>query len=126
MGVRIAIDDFGTGYSSMSALCELPTDVIKIDRSFVNRLAEERTSRSVVEAIISMAHALGKITVAEGVETNEQVQILRRLGCDLAQGYFFARPVAPQEMPAVVTRLVSCRHDMEGADDDQDLTRFGT
>jgi EAL domain-containing protein (putative c-di-GMP-specific phosphodiesterase class I) len=126
MGVRIAIDDFGTGYSSMSVLCELPTDVLKIDRSFVKRLAEERTSRSVVEAIISMAHALGKITVAEGVETSDQVQTLRQLGCDVAQGYFFAPPVPPQEMPAVVARLVPWRHVAEGAAAERELTRFGT
>jgi diguanylate cyclase (GGDEF)-like protein len=126
MGVRIAIDDFGTGYSSMSVLCDLPTDVLKIDRSFVARLTDERTSRSVVEAIISMAHALGKITVAEGVETSDQVQALRQLGCDVAQGYFFARPVPLPEMPAVVARLLNWRHVMEGDDTDHGLTRLGT
>jgi diguanylate cyclase (GGDEF)-like protein len=108
-GVRIAIDDFGTGYSSMSVLGELPTDVLKIDRSFVMESASRRSSRSVVEAIISIAHVLGKVTVAEGVETSEQVRTLRQLGCDFAQGYFFAMPVTAEELPAVVARVPAWR-----------------
>jgi diguanylate cyclase len=109
MGVRIAIDDFGTGYSSMSVLGELPTDALKIDRSFVTESANERTSRSVVEAIVSIAHVLGKVTVAEGVETSDQVRTLRQLGCDFAQGYFFATPVPAAELPAVVARVPAWR-----------------
>jgi diguanylate cyclase (GGDEF)-like protein len=109
MGVRIAIDDFGTGYSSMSVLSELPTDALKIDRSFVMGSASQHTSRSVVEAIISMAHVLGKVTVAEGVETSGQVRTLRQLGCDFAQGYFFAKPVAAEELPGVVGRVPQWR-----------------
>jgi diguanylate cyclase (GGDEF)-like protein len=104
LGVRISIDDFGTGYSSMSALGELPTDALKIDRSFVIECASQRTSRSVVEAIVSIAHVLGKVTVAEGVETAGQVRTLRQLGCDFAQGYLFARPVAAEDLPAVAAR----------------------
>jgi diguanylate cyclase (GGDEF)-like protein len=109
MGVRIAIDDFGTGYSSMSMLGELPTDALKIDRSFVIESASQRTSRSVVEAIISIAHVLGKVTIAEGVETSGQVRTLRQLGCDFAQGYLFAKPVSAEEMPAVVARVPTWR-----------------
>ena len=109
MGVRIAIDDFGTGYSSMSMLGELPTDALKIDRSFVIESASQRTSRSVVEAIISIAHVLGKVTIAEGVETSGQVRTLRQLGCDFAQGYLFAKPVAAEELPAVVARVPAWR-----------------
>jgi diguanylate cyclase (GGDEF)-like protein len=105
MGVHIAIDDFGTGYSSMSVLGELPTDSLKIDRSFVTASASRSTSRSVVEAIITIAHLLGKTTVAEGVETNDQVRTLRELGCDFAQGYFFAKPVRAEELPAVIARV---------------------
>jgi EAL domain-containing protein (putative c-di-GMP-specific phosphodiesterase class I) len=93
MDVRISIDDFGTGYSSMSALGSLPTDALKIDRSFVLECASRHESRSVVEAIISIAHVLGKVTVAEGVETSGQLQTLRQLGCDFAQGYLFAKPL---------------------------------
>jgi EAL domain-containing protein (putative c-di-GMP-specific phosphodiesterase class I) len=106
MGVRIAIDDFGTGYSSMSALGELPTDALKIDRSFVIDCAERSTARSVVEAIVSIAHVLGKVTVAEGVETVEQVRTLRELGCDFAQGYLFSRPVAAHQLAAVAAQAV--------------------
>jgi diguanylate cyclase (GGDEF)-like protein len=109
MGVRISIDDFGTGYSSMSMLGELPTDALKIDRSFVIESASQRTSRSVVEAIISIAHVLGKVTVAEGVETTGQVRTLRQLGCDFAQGYLFAKPVAAEELPAVIARAPTWR-----------------
>ena len=104
MGVRISIDDFGTGYSSMSVLGELPTDALKIDRSFVIECASQRTARSVVEAIVSIAHVLGKVTVAEGVETAGQVRTLRQLGCDFAQGYLFARPVPAEDLPAVAAR----------------------
>ena len=104
MGVRIAIDDFGTGYSSMSVLGDLPTDTLKVDRSFVMDAASQRTARSVVEAIISIAHVLGKVTVAEGVETSSQVRALRELGCDLAQGYVFAEAVTLEELPAVLAR----------------------
>jgi diguanylate cyclase (GGDEF)-like protein len=109
MGVRISIDDFGTGYSSMSVLGELPTDALKIDRSFVIECASQRTSRSVVEAIVSIAHVLGKVTVAEGVETSGQVRTLRQLGCDFAQGYLFAKPVAAEDLPAVAARASAWR-----------------
>jgi EAL domain-containing protein (putative c-di-GMP-specific phosphodiesterase class I) len=115
MGVRIAIDDFGTGYSSMSMLGELPTDALKIDRSFVIESASQRTSRSVVEAIISIAHVLGKVTIAEGVETTGQVRTLRQLGCDFAQGYLFAKPVPAEELPAVVARVPAWREIVDGA-----------
>jgi EAL domain-containing protein (putative c-di-GMP-specific phosphodiesterase class I) len=107
--VRISIDDFGTGYSSMSTLGVLPTDALKIDRSFVVDCASQRTARSVVEAIISMAHVLGKVTVAEGVETLAHVQTLRELGCDFAQGYLFAKPVAAEDLAAVAARATIWR-----------------
>ena len=115
MGVRIAIDDFGTGYSSMSVLGELPTDALKVDRSFVIESASQRTSRSVVEAIISIAHVLGKVTIAEGVETTGQVRTLRQLGCDFAQGYLFAKPVPAEELPAIVARVPAWREIVDGA-----------
>jgi EAL domain-containing protein (putative c-di-GMP-specific phosphodiesterase class I) len=89
----------------MSVLGELPTDALKVDRSFVMEAASQRTSRSVVEAIISIAHVLGKVTIAEGVETSGQVRTLRQLGCDFAQGYLFAKPVPAEELPAVVARV---------------------
>lgn len=91
MGVRIAIDDFGTGHSSLDHLRQLPADTLKIDRSFVAELDAGGT-HTIAGAVISLAHALGLQTVAEGVETPEQLEDLRALGCDLAQGYLFSKP----------------------------------
>lgn len=91
-GIRIALDDFGTGYSSLSYLTDLPADVIKLDRSFLNRELSESTA--VVESIVTMAHRLGLQVVAEGVETDSQRENLMDLMCDQMQGYYFSRPVA--------------------------------
>jgi EAL domain-containing protein (putative c-di-GMP-specific phosphodiesterase class I) len=96
LGVRIAIDDFGTGFASLSYLWRFPAQVVKIDRSFVRRLDEEREATVLVAAMIQLAHSLGKTTVAEGVETEEQLARLRSLGCDAVQGYLLGRP-APAE-----------------------------
>jgi diguanylate cyclase (GGDEF)-like protein len=92
VGVRLALDDFGTGYSSLGFLREHPVQAIKIDRSFVEDVVVSPTAATLAETIISMAHALGKQVVAEGVETLEQLEFLRRRHCDLAQGYFFSKP----------------------------------
>ena len=92
VGVRVSIDDFGTGYSSLMHLNRFPIDFLKIDRSFVDGLDRDASAGNIVTAVISMAHALGLPTIAEGVETAEQLYTLRRLGCDYAQGYLFARP----------------------------------
>jgi diguanylate cyclase (GGDEF)-like protein/PAS domain S-box-containing protein len=91
-GVRIAIDDFGTGYSSLSYLARYPVDIVKIDQSFVRGLAHDVEARSIVQAIILLAHGLRMETIAEGVETEVQRQCLTQLGCDSLQGYLFARP----------------------------------
>ncbi|MDQ1287140.1 MAG: hypothetical protein QG622_705 [Actinomycetota bacterium] len=93
LGIRIAIDDFGTGYSSLARLRTLPVDELKIDRSFVTPLTNDRRSRDVVAGIITLAHALDMRVVAEGVETSGHVDVLANLGCDVAQGYHFGRPV---------------------------------
>jgi diguanylate cyclase (GGDEF)-like protein/PAS domain S-box-containing protein len=95
-GVRMTIDDFGTGFSSLLHLNRFPIDFIKVDRSFVNTLEQSTGSANIVTAVIAMAHALGLPAIAEGVETDVQLYSLRRLGCDYAQGYLFARP-APIE-----------------------------
>lgn len=124
MGVRISIDDFGTGYSSMSALGVLPTDALKIDRSFVTDCAKRQTARSVVEAIVSIAHVLGKVTVAEGVETVDQMRTLRELGCDFAQGYLFAKPVPAHELAAVAAKAALWR-DIVGDTSAVAATRVG-
>lgn len=92
LGVRIAMDDFGTGYSSLSHLHRLPIDVLKIDRSFIEKLSGPGTTRPIVEAVLSMAHKLGLWVVAEGVETEEQMHLLREAGCNSIQGYLFAKP----------------------------------
>jgi EAL domain-containing protein (putative c-di-GMP-specific phosphodiesterase class I) len=94
MGVRIALDDFGTGYSSLAYLSRLPIDTVKIDRGFVRSMVEKAEDESVVSAILSLAHALKLRTVAEGVESQEQAALLRRLRCDEMQGYLFS-PAVP-------------------------------
>lgn len=96
LGVQLAIDDFGTGWSSLGHLRRFPIDVVKLDRSFVSGLGRDAQDTSIAAAIISLAHALGLSTVAEGIETGEQLAVLASLGCDLGQGYLFARP-APME-----------------------------
>jgi EAL domain-containing protein (putative c-di-GMP-specific phosphodiesterase class I) len=100
LGVRIAMDDFGTGYSSMSNLRRYPFDALKIDKSFIQDIAIDEADRELVSATVVMAHALGLKVVAEGVETASQLDILRRLGCDFAQGYLFARPMPAGELAA--------------------------
>jgi diguanylate cyclase (GGDEF)-like protein len=92
IGVDLAIDDFGTGYSSLAYLRRFPVDVLKVDRSFVDGLGPDPHDSSIVAAIVSLAHTLDLVCVAEGVETTEQLAGLRRLGCDSAQGFLFARP----------------------------------
>ncbi len=92
-GVRVALDDFGTGYSSLNYLRQHPIKVVKIDRSFLEDVTTNPASATLAETIITMAHALGKEVVAEGVETSEQLMFLREHNCDLAQGFFLARPM---------------------------------
>ena len=101
-GVGIAIDDFGTGYSSMSALQHLPLDSLKIDRSFVSRITESAEDREIVRAIITLAASLHLGTVAEGIETEEQRQVLQDLGCELGQGFLCAAAVALNEAMGVI------------------------
>ncbi|MCO1660141.1 putative bifunctional diguanylate cyclase/phosphodiesterase [Pseudonocardia humida] len=99
-GVRFAVDDFGTGYSSLARLKELPAQTIKIDRAFVTGVGEDRADFAVARAVVDMAAAMNRTTVAEGVETGEQFLVLRRLGVDAFQGYFFAKPLTPHELRA--------------------------
>jgi diguanylate cyclase (GGDEF)-like protein len=104
-GVRISVDDFGTGYSSLATLGQLPIDEVKIDKSFVDGIAEQDANTTLVSAIVSIADSLGITTVAEGVERVEQADRLLALGCDQAQGYLFSTPVAFAELPDVLGRL---------------------
>ncbi|MGX9217971.1 bifunctional diguanylate cyclase/phosphodiesterase [Massilia varians] len=98
LGVKLHVDDFGTGYSSLSQLQRLKMDVLKVDRAFTTELGNSKEGRVFFQAIVSMAHALGMSVVAEGVETEEQLEILRGLDCNEVQGYYIARPVPAGEM----------------------------
>ncbi|EKU81434.1 bifunctional diguanylate cyclase/phosphodiesterase [Massilia timonae] len=104
LGVKLHVDDFGTGYSSLSQLQRLKMDVLKVDRAFTTELANSKEGKVFFQAIVSMAHALGMSVVAEGVETEEQLAILRHLDCNEVQGYFIARPVPAEEMAAMMER----------------------
>jgi len=96
LGVRLALDDFGTGYSSLSYLQRLPVDILKIDRSFVSGVAGNAEESALARAIVKLGQTLGLETVAEGIETSDQLAVLRELGCQLGQGYYFAKPLDPE------------------------------
>ncbi len=96
-GVLVAIDDFGTGYSSLAYLRRLPVDTVKIDRSFIGDLALGGSATTLVASIVELARSLGLDVVAEGVETDQQAQLLRELNCTYAQGYLYARPAPAEE-----------------------------
>jgi diguanylate cyclase (GGDEF)-like protein len=99
LGTRLSVDDFGTGYSSLSRLNKLPIDEVKIDQSFVSQLEQgSDAGATIVQASIAMAHGLGLRVVAEGVETQRQLDLLRKMGCDEGQGYLFGRPCSPQRI----------------------------
>lgn len=100
LGVRLAIDDFGKGYSSLGYVKRFPVDVLKIDCSFVEGLREHPEDLAIVQAVITLGQSLGMKVVAEGVETVEQLDVLRGLGCDYGQGYHFARPMPGEEATA--------------------------
>ncbi|HLO62726.1 MAG TPA: EAL domain-containing protein, partial [Azonexus sp.] len=100
LGVSIAVDDFGTGYSSLAYLRRLPIDILKIDRSFVRDADRNEEDAQIVKTILALGQALKLQVVAEGIETGRQADLLRALGCDSAQGYFFSRPLPAQEIEA--------------------------
>ncbi len=101
-GVRFAVDDFGTGYSSLARLKELPAQTVKIDRAFVTGVSEDGVDFAVARAVVDMARAMGRATVAEGVETAEQFHVLRGIGVDAYQGWLFARPLPPEALRATL------------------------
>ena len=102
LGLTLSIDDFGTGYSSFSYLKRLPIDKLKIDKSFVQDMAHSAESSAIVQAIVAMSHRLDLCVIAEGVETADQVAALRKADCDQIQGYFYSKPLGPQECAAFI------------------------
>jgi diguanylate cyclase (GGDEF)-like protein len=104
LGIRFAIDDFGTGYSSLAYLKNLPIANLKIDRSFVSSLPDNANDASIVKTIISMAHSLSLRVIAEGVETKEQLEFLKAHDCDDIQGYYFSKPLPPDELAVLIKR----------------------
>jgi len=104
LGVRLSIDDFGTGYSSLSYLKRFPVDAVKVDKAFIDGLGTDPHDSALVAAIVAMADALGLAVTAEGVESAEQLGILRELQCGRGQGYFLARPMPADDMDRLVNQ----------------------
>jgi len=102
MGISISIDDFGTGYSSLSYIKNIAPEVIKIDQTFVGEI-ENRANLAIIQAVIAMAQSLGMETVAEGVETQEQHQVLKDMGCDTFQGYFYSPAISAERATQMLT-----------------------
>ncbi len=109
LGVQLSIDDFGTGYSSLSYLHRFPIDTLKIDRSFVTRMTENNENAEIVRTIVVLAQNLGMDVVAEGVETKEQLALLRKLGCENGQGYFFSKPVSHEGAEKIIAETYASK-----------------
>ncbi len=105
LGLRLAVDDFGTGYSSLSYLADLPVSLVKIDKSFIDRITPDAEGSAMVRGVIDISRALGFTCIAEGVETDDQLLVLDQLGCDDAQGYLFARPARGADIAQTLRRL---------------------
>lgn len=114
LGVEISIDDFGTGYSSLSYLRKFPFDILKIDQSFTKDMVFDRDARAIVESTLGLAHKLGMTTVAEGVETIEQMRLLRKMNCTKIQGYLISRPHRASEVHAMLTKTLVGAKDLQG------------
>ncbi len=105
LGCRLYLDDFGTGYSSLTYLKRFPIDNIKIDRSFVKDIGVDRSDEAIIHSTLALAHALGKECVAEGVETQEQIDFLTAFGCESLQGFLYSKPIPKDEVPALIAKL---------------------
>jgi EAL domain-containing protein (putative c-di-GMP-specific phosphodiesterase class I) len=104
LGIQLALDDFGTGYSSLACLHQMPVNTVKIDRSFVSHADNSMHHRVLIEATVMVAHSLGMDTVAEGIETMAQADVVRQLGCDKGQGYLYGKPLEAPELVAWARR----------------------
>ena len=104
LGFKLAVDDFGTGYSSLAYLKRLPIDVIKVDMTFTQNVVSSNVDRAIISSVVTLSKSLGLSTLAEGVETREQLQVIKELGCDLAQGYYFGKPMSEEEAEALLNK----------------------
>jgi diguanylate cyclase (GGDEF)-like protein len=125
LGVQLSIDDFGTGFSSLSQLHRLPFDTLKIDRSFVNAVGENGEDSEILQTIISLAKNLKMKVIAEGIETENQLSLLRNMGCDYAQGYLLAKPMPSAEMEKLLYQKHFWFPESFGAEDAHDTTNIG-
>ena len=107
MGMKIAIDDFGTGYSSLSYLNNFPSDLLKIDKSFIDQMNLSESSKQYVAMIISIGHTLDLKVISEGVESSDQVETLKDIGCDYIQGYIWGKPMPPEDAKELVRESVN-------------------
>ena len=103
LGIRLSIDDFGTGYSSLAYLQRFPVDEVKVDRSFVSSMAESSESAAIIHTLVELSNTLGLVALAEGIETPQQLESLRREGCHRGQGYFLGRPSSPQAIEEMLS-----------------------
>ena len=107
LGIEVELDDFGSGYSSLNYLRRLPVDALKVDKSFISELEESSADQAIMEGILTMAHSLGIRVVAEGIETSAQMQLLTTMGCEIAQGYYFAKPMPAAEVEVLLREGIS-------------------
>ena len=105
-GLKISLDDFGTGFSSLSYLNGLPIDTLKIDKSFIDKVGKDESTRINTESIIAMVNKLGYESVAEGVETEDQFAYLKRIGCDIIQGYLLGKPMPADEIEQMLVKML--------------------
>ncbi len=105
LGVQVGIDDFGTGYSSLSYLRRFPVDKLKIDKSFIDNIETVEEDLAIVRTVVDLARILALETTAEGIESGAQADLLHDVGCEVGQGYFFARPLPPEEIPAFLSKF---------------------
>ena len=104
VGVKISVDDFGTGYSSLNYLRLLPIDTLKIDKAFIDNIDETQKDKAIIDGLIQLAHSIDYKVVAEGVETQQQFDILSEYNCELIQGYFFSRPLPAYEIELLLQK----------------------